>query len=114
MGSNKNTPEGGEFTVSQLDEATRKAEEEGHIQPPPMRRVGGRLILVLQRLVDKMLGGRLIQMRDQVIEQDRELSVLAQDIAELSIMIVQLNRQLEELDLRLASLEEPIKPPDES
>ncbi len=114
MGSVKNTSESGEFEVSRLDESTRKAEDEAHIQPPPARRVGGRLILFLQRLVDKLLGGRLVQLRDQVIAQDRELSVFAQDVAELSIMVVQLNRRLEELDLRLASLEEPLKPPDES
>lgn len=114
MGSDKSITDGGEVEVSRLEKSTRKAEIAAHIQPSPARRIGGRVILAIHRLIDKLLGGRLVQMQDQVINQDRELSALTRDIADLSLMVVQLNRRLEALDERLAQLEAPLEPPDES
>ncbi len=67
--------------------------------------MGGRAALNLQKAYDKLVAGRVTQLQSQVIEQDRELSDLAHDIAQLTAQIKQMNHLLESLDERLTSLE---------
>ena len=87
------------------DATALAAEQAAYIQPSEPRKLGGRLILALQALVNKVFAGRIVQIQDQVIDQDRELSDLAHDLAELSTLVGQLNRQQQAINKRLAKLE---------
>ena len=48
------------------------------------------------------------QIFEQVIEQDREQTVLIREMGELSVQLKQMNRLLEAIDGRLAGLEEGV------
>jgi hypothetical protein len=85
------------------------ANEAAYIPPPIPRRWAGRAILSLQKIVDKVLAGRVVQLQGQVIEQDRELSDLVHDMGELTAQVVQMNRRLHSIDERLTHLEETNK-----
>ncbi len=67
-------------------------------QSGALSRWGGRAILALQSVYDKMLAGRLNQLQAQVIEQDREISQLAHDLAEMSTQVEQMNHRLSALE----------------
>ena len=53
---------------------------------------------------------RLDELDARLIDQDREQSALARDLGEAAALLVQLNRLLDSLDQRVASLEEGAKP----
>jgi uncharacterized coiled-coil protein SlyX len=89
---------------SEASEATA-ADQAAYLPPSRPRRWGGRVILGLQKVFDKVLAGRLVQLQGQVIDQDRELSELAHDVAELTAQVVQMNRMLHSIDERLVRLE---------
>jgi len=77
------------------------------------KRWGGRTILTLQSAYDKLVAGRVNQLQTQVTTQDRELSELSHDIAELTAQVIQMNRLLHSLEERLSRLETD-KTPDET
>ncbi len=106
-GSNQIAPD----SHSEAD-SSRAADQAAYVPPSAARSWGGRAILGMQRVVDKVLAGRVVQLQDQVIDQDRELSELAHDMGELSAQVVQLNRMLHSIDERLARLEASNKSPD--
>lgn len=76
-------------------------------QSGTLSRWGGRAILALQSVYDKMLAGRLNQLQAQVIEQDREISQLAHDLAEMSTQVGQMNRRLSALEEEADGQEPP-------
>jgi hypothetical protein len=90
----------------------RAANLAAYVSPPTPRRWGGRVILGMQKMVNKVLAGRVVQIQEQVIDQDTELSELAHDMGELSAQVVQMNRMLRSIDERLARLEATNKLPD--
>jgi len=94
----------GSVSLSEVNEATA-ADQAAYVPPSRPRRWGGRAILGLQKVFDKVLAGRLVQLQGQVIDQDRELSELAHDVAELTAQVVQMNRMLHSIDERLVRLE---------
>jgi uncharacterized coiled-coil protein SlyX len=94
----------GSVTHSEANEAIA-ADQAAYVPPSRPRRWGGRAILGMQKLFDKVLAGRVVQLQGQVIDQDRELSELAHDVAELTTQVVQANRMLHSIDERLARLE---------
>ena len=81
-------------------------QESGHLpatanednQTGAPNRLGGRAILALQGAYDKLLAGRLRQLQSQVIEQDREISRLTRELAQMGVQIEQLNRRLSALE----------------
>ena len=81
------------------------ADQAAYVPPSRPRSWGGRAILRMQKVVDKVLAGRIVQLQGQVIDQDRELSDLAHDVGELTAQVVQMNRMLSSIDERLARLE---------
>ena len=88
------------------DAADRTAADRAAYLPPSAAgRWGGRAILRLQKVVDKLLAGRVSQLQGQVIEQDREIATLTHDVGELTAQIVQMNRLLHAIDERLTDLE---------
>jgi len=94
----------GSVTHSEASEASA-ADQAAYVPPSRPRRWGGRAILGMQKVFDKVLAGRVVQLQEQVIDQDRELSELAHDVAELTAQVVQVNRMLHSIDERLARLE---------
>jgi len=94
----------GSVTHSEANEAIA-SDQAAYVPPSRPRRWGGRAILGMQKLFDKVLAGRVVQLQGQVIDQDRELSELARDVAELTTQVVQANRMLHSIDERLARLE---------
>ncbi len=90
----------------------RAADQAAYIPPSRPRNWAGRVVLRLQKVFDKVLAGRVVQLQGQVIEQDRELSDLAHDVGELTTQLIQVNRRLQAIDQRLAGLEATNRPPD--
>ena len=114
---NREDPNPGEFKKGRLkdgltqDEASA-ADQSAYVPPSAPGRWGGRAILGLQKIIDKVLAGRVVQLQGQVIEQDKELSELTHDIGQLNAQVVQMNRRLRSIDERLARLEEMNNSPD--
>ena len=94
----------GSFSQFETNEANA-ADQAAYVPPSRPRRWAGRAILGMQKVVDKVLAGRVTQLQGQVIDQDRELSELAHDVGELTAQAVQVNRMLRSIDERLARLE---------
>ena len=101
---NKNGGLQGTFSQAEANEASA-ADQAAYVPPSRPRSWGGRAILRMQKVVDKVLAGRIVQLQGQVIDQDRELSDLAHDVGELTAQVVQMNRMLRSIDERLARLE---------
>ena len=59
-------------------------------------------------LIVKQMSNVESQVFEQVIEQDREQTVLIREMGELSVQLNQMNRLLEAIDGRLAGLEEGV------
>lgn len=101
----------GNLTQVEANEA-RAADQAAYVPPSRPRNWAGRAVLRLQKVFDKLLAGRVVQLQGQVIDQDRELSELAHDVGELTAQLIQVNRRLLVIDQRLARLEATNKPPD--
>lgn len=84
----------------------------GQGRPGFLNAWGGRAALGLQGAYNKLVAGRVSQIQSQVIDQDRELSEMARDQAELVAQITQMNRRLQEVEERLAQLKAGDKPAD--
>ena len=94
----------------QQEEEQTQAKDEGgdpagQNRPGLLNVWGGRAALTLQGVYNKLVAGRVNQIQAQVIDQDRELSEMARDQAELIAQISQMNRRLQEVEERLAQLE---------
>lgn len=90
------------------NEAIRDAEEEAYNSLPATMRFGGQAIHGIKKLYYKLLAGRIGQLQQQVIEQDRELSGLTHDISQLTVEVTQMNHMINRIDARLAQLEDKI------
>ena len=88
------------------EEAIRAAEEVAHDTLPASMRTGGQAINSVKKIYYKVVAGRLSQLQQQVIDQDRELSELAHDVGQLTAQVTQMNRLLKGIDERLAHLED--------
>lgn len=91
------------------EEAIRAAEEAAHSTLPASMRIGGQAINSVKKLYYKLVAGRLSQLQQQVIDQDRELSELTHDIGQLTAQVTQMNRLLKGIDKRLVQLEDIVQ-----
>lgn len=65
-----------------------------------------RLVLEQQNAFNRLTADQTAALSAHLVEQDRQGSEMAYDLARLTAHIAQLNHQLEELEARLALLEE--------
>jgi len=97
--------------ILQQSEFNRLAVDRLHLQAVDLTEHGTSLAnheALLKDLADRLDShtARLDELDARLIDQDREQSALTHDLGEAAALLVQLNRLLDSLDRRVASLEE--------
>ena len=90
MTQTENKDESGPDKASEAAAADMAA----HVPPSTHRKWAGRAILTMQKIVDKLLAGRVSQLQGQVIDQDKELAELTRDVGELTAQVIQMNQMI--------------------